>query len=148
MRIYLDNCCFGRPFDNQDFLRIFIEAQAKVFIQEQIKSGKIELATSQILHLENSRCPFEVRKKSVEQFPKEYSAIYIDITWAERVAAKAEKFISSGIKTKDSFHVASAILAGCDYFLSVDDRLIKHKLDEIIMINPVDFLKILKEELK
>ncbi len=31
--------------------------------------------------------------------------------------------------------------SGCDYFLSTDDRLPKYQTDEIILINPVDFIK-------
>ncbi len=37
MKIYLDNCCFNRPYDNQSFLSISIEAQAKLQIQSLIK---------------------------------------------------------------------------------------------------------------
>ncbi|MBR0287535.1 MAG: hypothetical protein IJQ82_01005, partial [Selenomonadaceae bacterium] len=73
LRIYLDNCCFGRPFDNQTFPRIFIETQATLFIQEKIRAGKIELATSHILHYENSQCQNEIRKESVSDFMKAYS---------------------------------------------------------------------------
>ncbi|MBR4903451.1 MAG: hypothetical protein IKZ53_02185 [Selenomonadaceae bacterium] len=144
MRIYLDNCCLGRPFDNQSFPRIFIETQAKLFIQGQIKSGKIEMATSYILHYENILCSNEAKRESVEDFLKSYSSIYIDITFADKVVAKAEKFISEGIKSKDAYHVASAILAECDYFLTTDDRLMKHKVNEIIMINPLEFVQILE----
>ena len=142
MRIYLDNCCFGRPFDNQNFPRIAEETAAVMFIREQIKSGELKMATSYILHHENLQCPLILRRRAVERFLKEYSAIYISIALAESVTAKAEKFISVGIKEKDACHVASAILAECDYFLTVDDRLLKLRTDEIILINPVDFVKI------
>ena len=49
MRIYLDNCCFNRPFDDQKQLRIRIEAEAKLNIQENIRAGKLELVWSYIL---------------------------------------------------------------------------------------------------
>lgn len=142
MRIYLDNCCFGRPFDNQNFPRIADETTAIIFIREQIKSGKLEMATSYMLHHENLQCSFELRRRSVERFLKTYSSIYISINFAESVTAKAEEFISAGIKEKDACQVASAILARCDYFLTVDDRLLKLNSDEIVLINPVDFIRI------
>ena len=144
MRVYLDNCCFGRPFDNQNFPRIAEETTAIIFIREQIISGKIKMATSYMLHHENLQCRIELRRRSVERFLRAYSSIYISINLAESVTAKAEKFVSLGIKEKDACHVASAILAECDYFLTVDDRLLKLKTDEIILINPVDFIKILE----
>ncbi len=144
MRIYLDNCCFGRPFDNQNFPRIAEETAAIIFIREQIKANKLKMATSYMLHHENLQCPLELRRRAVERFLKTYSSIYVSINLAESVTAKAEKFISTDIKEKDACHVASAILAECDYFLTVDDRLLKLKSEEIVLINPVDFIKILE----
>ena len=43
MRIYLDNCIFNRPFDDQSQIRIRLEAEAKLFIQDKIKNNEIEL---------------------------------------------------------------------------------------------------------
>lgn len=145
MRIYIDNCCFGRPFDNQEFPRIAEEAQAQIFIENQIRLGKVELATSYMLHYENLQCPRKQRREYVAQFLKSHTSNYVNVGSAEIVMVKAEKFILEGIKQKDAYHLASAILAECDYFLSVDDRLLKYNSDEIIMMNPIDFLKILEE---
>ena len=144
MRIYLDNCCFGRPFDNQNFPRIAEETKATLTIQDEIKAGKIELVTSYMLHHENLQCPFDLRRRVVERFLKTHSSVYVSVSFAELVTAKAKIFISTGIKEKDACHVASAILAECDYFLTVDDRLLKLKSDEIVLINPVDFIKVLE----
>ena len=44
MIIYLDNCCFNRPFDDQQKLRIRLEAEAKLRIQEAVRSGDLDLA--------------------------------------------------------------------------------------------------------
>ena len=30
MKIYLDNCCYNRPFDQQDNLRVHLESLAKL----------------------------------------------------------------------------------------------------------------------
>jgi hypothetical protein len=38
MKIYLDNCVFNRPFDNQNAIRIRLEAEAKLYIQSLIKA--------------------------------------------------------------------------------------------------------------
>ena len=48
MKIYLDNCCFNRPFDDQSQLRILLEAEAKLRIQENIRSGTFELVWSYV----------------------------------------------------------------------------------------------------
>ena len=143
MRVYLDNCCFGRPFDDQNFPRIAEETKAQIFIEEQIRLGKVELATSYMLHYENLQCPRKPRREHVAQFMKSYTSVHVSVSSAEIVTAKAKKFISEGIKQKDAYHVASAILAECNYFLTVDDRLLKLKSNEITLINPIDFIKIL-----
>ena len=40
MVIYLDNCCFNRPFDDQKQIRIQIETEAKLYIQREIPMSK------------------------------------------------------------------------------------------------------------
>ncbi len=49
MRIYLDNCCFNRPFDDQSQLRIRIETEAKLYVQDLIRQGTLTLVWSYIL---------------------------------------------------------------------------------------------------
>ena len=53
MRVYLDNCCFNRPFDDQSQARVRLEAEAKLEIQQQITDKRIELAWSYVLEHEN-----------------------------------------------------------------------------------------------
>ena len=59
MKVYLDNCCFNRPFDEQIQIRISLETQAKLYVQEEIKKGNIQLVWSYILDYENFFNPFE-----------------------------------------------------------------------------------------
>ena len=51
MRVYLDNCMFNQPFDNQAQIRIRLESEAKLYIQDNIKSKVIELIWSYILEI-------------------------------------------------------------------------------------------------
>lgn len=37
MRIYLDNCCYNRPYDDQENINVFLETQCKLYIQNLIK---------------------------------------------------------------------------------------------------------------
>ena len=55
MRIYLDNCTFNRPFDDQNQLRIKLETEAKLYIQQGILNGLFELVWSYILEYENNK---------------------------------------------------------------------------------------------
>jgi predicted nucleic acid-binding protein len=38
LNIYLDNCCFNRPFDDQSYLSIFLETYAKLAIQDLVNA--------------------------------------------------------------------------------------------------------------
>ena len=42
MRVYLDNCCYNRPFDDQSDLRTALETFAKLQIQALMRSGAVE----------------------------------------------------------------------------------------------------------
>ena len=37
MRIYLDNCCYNRPFDDQSQLKVLLESLAKLSIQQKMR---------------------------------------------------------------------------------------------------------------
>ena len=52
MLLYLDNCCYNRPFDDQSQLQISLETQAKLFVQQEILSGKYELLIDFIIEME------------------------------------------------------------------------------------------------
>lgn len=147
MRIYLDNCCFNRPYDDQTQIRISLETQAKLYVQDLVKQGKIELAASYVLWYENSQNPYETKRQAIGEFIQRNSTEYIDIDESDKIKAKAEEVMSTGIKMKDAYHVACAVYAACDYFLTTDDRLLKYRTDEIQMLNPIDFVSRLEGDL-
>lgn len=70
MKIYMDNCCFNRPFDDQSQLRIKLESEAKLKIQEEIRAGRLEMVWSYIIDYENSKNPFAERKKQIVLWKK------------------------------------------------------------------------------
>ncbi len=140
MRIYLDNSCFNRPFDDQKQLRIKLETEAKLDIQERIFQKEIELAWSYILDFENEANPFEQRRFAIRGW-KNYALVDTDET--KEIVERAEKFHQLGIKSKDSLHLACAISMQCEYFLTTDDELIKKTsgIEEIKVTDPISFIK-------
>ena len=141
MKIYLDNCCFNRPYDDQTQIRISLETQAKLYIQELIKNKKLHLVTSYVLWYENSQNPYETKRAAISEFIQRNTAEYIDIDKADIIKSKAAEIMKTGIKIKDAYHVACAVYSSCDYFLSTDDRLLKYRTSEIQMFNPIDFVR-------
>lgn len=65
MKIYLDNCCFNRPYDDQTQIRISLETQAKLYIQDLVKRKQIDLVTSYVLWFENSQNPYETKRTAI-----------------------------------------------------------------------------------
>ena len=141
MKVYLDNCCYNRPYDDQSQLRISLETQAKLQIQNMIRNNDVILASSYVLLYENSKNPHEQRKKSILSFVKDNTIDYVDVDRANEVKSKADEIIAAGVKTADAHHVACAILAGCDFFLTTDDRLLKYKTDKLQIIDPIEFIR-------
>lgn len=41
MRVYLDMCCYNRPYDDQSQLKVAMEAESKLHIQTLIKDEKL-----------------------------------------------------------------------------------------------------------
>lgn len=144
MRIYLDNCCYNRPYDDQKQIRISLEAQAKIFIQNAVKRGEIELASSFVMRHENEKNPFTDKRNAIEDFIETNVSIFISSDKRTEVQNIAEEIMSTGIKSADAAHIACAILSGCDYFLTTDDRVLKYHSDKIKILNPVEFLEILE----
>ena len=140
-RIYLDNCCFNRPYDDQSQLLVHLETEAKLFIQKGVLQEIFELAWSYILDYENMANPYQNRKLAIAEWKK---TTVVDIDASEVIVERAKVIMQQGVKKKDALHVACAIEAKCDYFLSTDKKLLKAAINEISIMNPIDFIKILK----
>lgn len=141
MKVYLDNCSFNRPYDDQSQIRISLETQTKLYVQDLVKNKEIALVTSYVLWYENSQNPYETKKKAISEFLQKNSVEYIDVDKSGIIKTKAEEIMKTGVKMKDAYHVACAVCASCDCFLTTDDRLLRYRTDEIQIINPIDFVR-------
>ena len=145
MLVYLDNCCYNRPFDDQTQIRILLEARAKMYIQGLIIRKKIKLAVSFISRSENDDNPFVENKNSISRFLG-FATKYIGSEHIEEVRILRDNFMKMNIKMKDATHLACAVLAKCDYLITTDDKFIKrYNGNEIKTVNPINFLGIVKE---
>lgn len=140
MRVYLDMCCYNRPYDDQTQLKIAMETQSKLYIQTLIKEKKLKLVASYMLRYECSQNPFEMRRNTIFSFLEENTFGCVGDNCKEIVEKKASKIMKTGVKFKDACHVASAIYAKCEYFISTDVRLLKYHTNEIKMVTPIEFI--------
>ena len=143
--VYLDNCCFNRPYDDQGHLSIYLETQAKLAIQELVKDKEISLAWSFILDYENQANPDKIIKNEIFLWRNNTECI---IANNHQILEKAKEFILSGLGKKDALHLASALDAECDYFITVDKGILRKikKVNNIVVCSPIEFIDFLEEE--
>ena len=140
MRVYLDMCCYNRPYDDQTQLKVAFEAQAKLHIQDLIKNRRLELISSYMLRYECSNNPFPMRRDTIFDFIDNNIVGYVGDDRKELIEKKASEIMETGVKYKDACHVAAAIYARCEYFISTDVRLLKYQTKEIKMVTPIEFI--------
>jgi predicted nucleic acid-binding protein len=140
VRVYLDNCCFNRPFDDQRQTRVRLEAEAKLCIQEHIRSGTLELAWSYMLDFENAANPFEERWITISGW-RQYALI--DVAETATILQQAHTLVALGLKAKDALHIACAVAGECPYFVTTDDEILKRgkAVQGITVIDPASFVR-------
>ncbi len=143
MKIYLDNCCYNRPFDDQSQIRIHLESQAKLHVQSKIKEGIYDLAWSYILDYENGKNPYEEKRLAIAPWRMIATSFVAEET--EDILTFAEALASKGIKTYDALHISCAVAAQCEYFLTTDKKLLNTQIPDIKIVNPIVFVDEMEE---
>jgi predicted nucleic acid-binding protein len=140
MKIYLDLCCFNRPFDDQSQLLVRLQTEAKLAIQESVRNGVHHLVWSAILDLENVENPDPERTAAIAEWSMLAGS---DIHASILVEEQAKKLQLYGLKAIDSLHVASAIVAGAEYFLTTDKGILRKSksIAQITVVDPIDFVR-------
>ncbi|MCL1833463.1 MAG: PIN domain-containing protein, partial [Leptospirales bacterium] len=119
-RLYLDNCSLNRPYDDQSIMKNYLEAEAKIYIQREILHKNYELAWSYMMDYEISFNPFSDRKNQIIKWK---NIAIVDIDESKKVIAMANEIMKKNIKPKDSLHLACAIEAECNYFITTDRKI-------------------------
>ena len=81
-----------------------------------------------------------MRRNTILDFIRENTYAYVGDERKMLIEAKAAEIMQTGVKFKDACHVASAVYAKCEYFISTDKRLLKYKSEEIKMVSPIEFI--------
>jgi len=142
-KIYLDNCSYNRPFDDQAQKKIHLETEAKLFVQTGIREGKYILCWSFALDYENETNPYEEKKSAIKIW-KDIAKDYCPST--ETVLARGKEIMKNGIKNMDALHIACAIERQCQYLITTDIKLTRKSIKDIIVINPIDFIRKMEDE--
>ncbi len=144
MLLYLDCCCFNRPFDDLSQIRVRLEAEAVEWILEESRTGRFTIVTSDYLIQELLRNPKPDHSANTLAMT-EYAGLHVPLM--ESVASRASKIESLGVTGFDALHIAAAESAGGDYLVTTDDRLLKksqrhQSLLMVSLVNPIDIVSL------
>jgi hypothetical protein len=140
--IYLDYNCFQRRFDDPNQIRIQMEALACQELFNKAEVQAVQLMWSLMHEDETLLCPFPERR----DFALELSTLCPTRIGPEAaVYAIAQTFIQQGkFSAKDVLHVACAVYAQANFFLSCDDVLLRQAKKLSLTcdaMNPVDYIR-------
>ena len=139
MRVYLDNCCYNRPFDDQSQVKVRLETISKLTVQLMMATGRVEYVWSSTLDYELSKNPVPKRKATISRW-RSGAVEYVKVS--EEVSRRAKELENVGLGAQDALHVASAEEAGCDWFLTTDKGILKRASvsTEMRIANPTLFI--------
>ncbi|GBF82452.1 PIN domain-containing protein [Aphanothece sacrum] len=134
-RIYMDVCCFNRPFDDWSQLRIRLEAEAILTIINYFQTEEWLLIGSIALDSEIEQTPDLEKKQQVKDL---LTLAKTKISLTEVIQKRTKTLVKLGFKSFDALHLAYAESGIVDVFLTTDDRLLnKATLNQAILKVPV-----------
>jgi predicted nucleic acid-binding protein len=142
MKLYLDTCCYNRPYDDQTQERIHLEGEAVLAIVNKWEQSNDEIIGSPVLDFEIEQIGNMEKQEKVKNFYAQ--TINKKIEYNTDVLKRAKELSGQiKIRTFDRFHLSFAENAGADILLTTDDKFEKacSKLNlKIEVMNPLNFL--------
>ena len=141
-RIYLDVCCFNRPFDDQRQDRIRLEAEAVLLILGRCEVGAWQWVSSAVVEEEVNNTPSHERRSRVLNM---LSGAHGTVALTDVAIACAIVLKAMGFRTYDALHLSCAEEATADVFLTTDDLVLRiatrHTAQlRVRVANPLDWL--------
>ena len=142
MKLYLDNCCYNRPFDDQTQEKIHMEGDAILTIIFRCKHNYDEIIGSPVLDLEISQISDIEKMEKVRFFYEQTITRKID--YNEDILKRVQELSEqTNIRTLDRFHLSFAENSDIDILLTTDTKFEKFcsKLHlDVKVMNPLNYL--------
>ena len=120
--VYLDLCCFKRPFDDATAERVRREAEAVAGVLDAAANGRVQLVRSPAHDVENERNPREDRRLATLLW---LDAAALRVSANAEAAERARALAALGFTPLDALHLAFAEHSKAKWFVTTDDRLLK-----------------------
>lgn len=141
MKVYLDNCCYNRLFDDRSNIKNYLEREAVLIIMQKAFDKELIIVGSDILEIEMLKIKNNDKRNDIEGV---YNVLITDtIKVTSEIKKRAIQIREmSNIKAFDSLHLASAEMEA-DVLLTTDIKFLKgsQKIKPKIAVkNPVEFV--------
>ena len=141
LKLYLDNCCYSRPFDGLTQEKNNLESQAIKVIINKYCNNEFKIYTSDVLIFEINKIKDEIKRKKVLEV---YNKLKLtNIKASDKIIKRAYEIRKYNIKDMDSLHIAYAESFNIDYFITTDKLLInafKRAGLKMKVMNPIEFV--------
>jgi len=141
LKIYLDNCCYNRPFDDLTQEKISLEARAIEAILRRHIAKEFKIYKSMAIDFEISKIKDYNKKRQVEDL---YNSINLnDIEYTQEIKQRAIKLREYNIKDMDALHIAFAESVKANYIITTDRQMINASQKanlKVKVINPIEFI--------
>ena len=141
LKLYIDNCCYNRPFDDLRQEKNNLEAQAIKLIVDKYWKDEFEIYTSDALVIEMNSIKDQIKKAKVLEVYNKLNLI--NIPFSNNIIKRASELRQYNIKNMDSLHIAYAESSNIDYFITTDKLLINASSRanlNVKVINPISFI--------
>ena len=125
MKVYLDVCCFNRPFDDHGQDRVRLESEAVLTILEHTQSRMWAIIGSEVIDIEISKIPDDDLRCKVNILTGMKQKF---ITVNNDVEIRGKELEKLGFKSFDALHIACAEKGDADILLTTDDVFLSKAL--------------------
>lgn len=141
MKIYMDNCCYNRLFDDRSIIKNYLEREAVLLVLELIYEGRVEIIGSDVLVKEMLAIKDVTKRKRIHAL---YQNCVLESVFADSEVIRRAKEISkfAGTTSFDSLHLAISE-KNVEVFLTTDIKLVRasKRIDlSVKIMNPIEFI--------
>ena len=141
--LYLDNCCYNRPFDETTQARVEAEKSAVLGLTRKPQGSSFRIIGSDALRYEILNNRDVGRREEILTYYR--NSVIMEVSLTAAIVQRAEVLReASALKLLDSLHVASAEAGKADYLLTTDERMIRACRNvelQVRVLNPTIFWK-------
>jgi predicted nucleic acid-binding protein len=141
LKIYMDCCCFCRPFDDLSQHKVSFEREAVLSIINSCESGLWDIFRSDVLEDEILKIVNPIKQQKVLML---YSSATLNIEINDEIISRAASLIDIyNLGAFDAVHLASAEYGEADILLTTDKKFYNRAIKSDIKIkiaNPAFWL--------